>query len=123
MVVLALAITCESGTGQECDSYAWSGTPTVPPIPALQGNATQVAETAGNTLIGLSLVDPTTGTEYIPVTDASNDPASDPIPVEPRMGDSYTAWAFFPAPPTTLTTVTVVLPGGSPRVAGVPIGS
>jgi outer membrane protein OmpA-like peptidoglycan-associated protein len=123
LVVLELAVTCQGGADQQCDSDDWSATSTVPPIPTNQANAQQTFETVLNTLTGVYLVDPATGSEYIPVTDPFSTPLVDAIAPFVHQGESYTAWAYFPAPPSTTNAVTVVLPGGSPRVPGVPIAA
>ena len=121
LVVLELSITCQSSGEGQCDANDWSGTSTVPPIPTNQANADQTFETKLNTLTGVYLDDPATGSEYIPVADTSDNPLTTALNPQIQPGQSYTAWAYFPAPPTTSSAVTVALPGGSPRVQDVPI--
>ncbi|HEY1515198.1 MAG TPA: hypothetical protein VGF91_02185, partial [Solirubrobacteraceae bacterium] len=38
------------------------------------------------------------------------------------IGDTPSAlWVYFPAPPTSVTSVSLVMPGGSAKIADVPI--
>lgn len=38
-------------------------------------------------------------------------------------GGTYPVWVYFPAPPTSTSSVTVAMPGGTQRVSQVPIAA
>lgn len=41
--------------------------------------------------------------------------------IEMKPGRTYAVWAFYLAPPDSTRTVTVALPNGGPRLAGIPV--
>jgi OOP family OmpA-OmpF porin len=120
--VLQLAVTCQNSTvsSSGCSSgYDFAGTPTVPPL---------VAETTASNIVANAysagafyLVDPATGTEYIPLYDPSKVAVTTTMPQDLPVGKSYPVWLYYPAPPAGVTTMTVVLPGGGVRIGGVPL--
>jgi len=120
LAVARMTIACASATSGKCDAeQAFAGTPTVPP------QAGQAASSGdSNTISAFYLVDPATGTEYIPVRDSTSGHAV-VAGINPNMnpGDSYPVWAYFPAPPASTSTINVELPNGSADVTGVPIGA
>ncbi len=125
LAVLELRITCQSGvasTHQCLTSGDFAGTPTVPPLPANSVQQGQLLTVHLDTLSGIYLVDPT-GAEYIPVTNSGDDPLTTPLNANASPGASFPVWIYFPAPPSTASTVSVVMPGGSARITGVPIAT
>ncbi len=118
LAVVRMTIACATAASGKCNAeQAFAGTPTVPP------QAGQAASSADyNTISAFYLVDPTTGTEYVPVRDSTSGHAVVSA-VNPSMnpGDSYPVWAYFPAPPASASTLNVELPNGSADVTGVPI--
>ena len=122
LIVARMTVTCVSATGAggKCDGeQAFAGTPTVPPDSGIAASSADY-----NTVSAFYLVDPSTGTEYIPVRNAGTSHAI-VAGINPIMnpGDSYPVWAYFPAPPASTSTVTIELPNGSASIAGVPISS
>jgi hypothetical protein len=74
-----------------------------------------------DTVSGFYLRDPASGTEYIPLHDTDGRPLTAGVDVYMGVGQSYPVWAYFPAPAASTTALTVVAPGGTASVAGVPI--
>ncbi|MBV9606256.1 MAG: OmpA family protein, partial [Solirubrobacterales bacterium] len=73
LVVLELTITCESaaGSGGTCSGADFAGTPTIPPVPASQQFSFQ---DQGDSASAIYLTDPSTGNEYIALTDTDGVP-------------------------------------------------
>lgn len=97
------------------------GTPIAPPQTLFSGGIATSDPQAQNTISGFYLLDPTNGTEYVPVH-AGPAPVTGyfhggPIPV----GVSYRMWELFSAPPPSTTSLTLAAPGGHPRLTGIPI--
>jgi hypothetical protein len=61
------------------------------------------------------------GNDYIPAyTPVNNQPVT--AQVNQFIGGSpFPLWAYYPAPPPSVTSMTVVLPGGQGKLADVPI--
>jgi outer membrane protein OmpA-like peptidoglycan-associated protein len=127
MLVLHLGVGCRSVVAQDtstCSSgFDFTGSQTVPPVTLSQNEMPLLGHyNIANTTSAFYLVDPTTGTQYIPLHDTNGTPLSAGIaPSMPTGGYTYPLWIYFPAPPTSTTSMTVVIPGGGAQVAGVPI--
>jgi OmpA-OmpF porin, OOP family len=122
-VVLELTITCQSAGGSSsgtCSGDDFAGTPTVPPIPSSQQFSFQ---TQGGTASAIYLVDPSSGTQYIPLRDADGVALTASVNPSIKAGDSYPLWLIYPAPPATTSSETVVLPGGGTRIGPMPVAS
>jgi OOP family OmpA-OmpF porin len=122
LVVLKMTVECTGITGatagSTCDGETeLEGTPTVPPQPESADSA------AFDTASAFYLRDPVTGTEYIPLHDTDRRPLTAGVDVYLGVGQSYPMWAYFPAPASSTSALTVVVPGGSQSVANVPISS
>ena len=118
LVVLKMTVECASAgqSGSTCDGETeLEGSNTVPPVP-------MDAKTENyDTVSGFYLRDPASGTEYIPLHDTDGRPLTAGVDVYMGVGQSYPVWAYFPAPAASTTALTVVAPGGTASVAGVPI--
>ena len=121
LLVLKLSITCALGAGQSCNGATdFIGSQSVPPVTFTKNFLAQ-GFSAFWTLGGFYLTDPTTGTEFIPVYRGAADPLTSLINNNMAAGETYPAWIYLSAPPSTVTAVTVSLPGGSPKIGNVPI--
>jgi OmpA-OmpF porin, OOP family len=118
LVVLKMTVECASAgqSGSTCDGETeLEGSNTVPPVP-------MDAKTENyDTVSGFYLRDPASGTEYIPLHDTDGRPLTAGVDVYMGVGQSYPVWAYFPAPAASTSALTVVAPGGTASVAGVPI--
>ncbi|MDQ2729143.1 MAG: OmpA family protein, partial [Actinomycetota bacterium] len=130
-VVLEGTITCDNETPTRsagCDSSyalaASSGSTVVPPQPDFNiGTAgTSLNTDAFYTASGVYLVDPT-GQQYIAVRNPSDKVLTAAFPTSFTASDPFAVWEYFPAPPPSVTSMNVVMPGGSPVIANVPIVS
>jgi outer membrane protein OmpA-like peptidoglycan-associated protein len=126
LMLLTMTLTCVAGkVGNSCyQAFDLDGLPTVPPQPLFGGPSNSFDVAATRSISGFSLLDPTTGTVYIPVrrTDAvplTSNLAGDSIPA----GDSYRVWIYFGATPSTTSQLTLVSPGAVARLGPVPISS
>lgn len=121
LAVMKLSITCALQAGQACDGPTdFIGSQSVPPVTFTQNFLAQ-GFSAFWSLGGFYLTDPTTGTEYIPVYQAAADPLTSLISNNMNTGESFPVWIYLSAPPASTSAVTVSLPGGSPKIADVPI--
>lgn len=121
LAVMKLGITCALQAGQTCDGPTdFIGSQSVPPVTFTQNFLAQ-GFSAFWSLGGFYLTDPTTGTEYIPVYRAAADPVTSLISNNMAAGETYPVWIYLSAPPPSTTAVTVSLPGGSPKIAAVPL--
>lgn len=122
-VVLELTITCQSAGGSSsgtCSGADLAGTPTVPPVPASQQFSFQ---TQGGSASAIYLVDPASGTQYIPLRDTDGVAMTAGVNPSIKTGDSYPLWLMYPAPPASTSSATVVLPGGGTRIGPLPVAS
>ena len=117
LVVLKMTVECTSASsGNSCDGETeLEGSNTVPPVPMDSHSETY------DTVSGFYLRDPASGTEYIPLHDTDGRPLTAGVDVYMGVGQSYPVWAYFPAPAASTSALTVVAPGGTASVAGVPI--
>lgn len=116
LLILTMHVSCVSASsGNNCVVLNdLAGTPTVPPQP-------DVYTAINNTMSGFYLVDPASGTEYIPVQRSDSVPATTSLVEQIRAGDSYQVWAYFPVPPSTTSSLTLVSPGGASRLGPISI--
>lgn len=123
LLAIDLNITCvRAKVAHSCTpTLDLGGTPVAPPQTLFSGGIATSDPPAQNTISGFYLLDPTDGTEYVPVH-------AGPAPVTGYfhggtipVGDSYRMWALFSAPPPSTTNLTLAAPGGHPRLAAIPI--
>lgn len=74
-----------------------------------------------NTLDAVNLVDPNGKTTYAPVADAQGHPLSSLLPDTIPAGTTQRAWVTFPAPPTSVRSVTIQFPEGRFELFDVPV--
>ncbi len=126
LAVLQLTVGCTSATaiGQTSSSCAseldFAGTLTAPPIAlnVAAKNSNLIYQTA-NTLSGIYLRD-AGGTDYTPVHDTDKIPLTATV-LNLHAGSGYPVWVYFPAPAPSVSSVTVLLPGGKQGINQVPI--
>lgn len=132
LTALELTIVCTGATGQRASSgcggeWDFVGSQTTPPIPESQFNGAALASWGyltqiSSTLSALYVVDPASGTQYIPVYNSSGVPVTSALtPFNWLPGTSYQAWVYFPSLGTA-SSATLVMPGGGARVE-VPIAA
>jgi outer membrane protein OmpA-like peptidoglycan-associated protein len=119
MVVLRFSTKClaETGSAIGCDGILNLGGDTeIPPYPDYKS---QGAGAAYRTVAGIYLQDPN-GSDYIAVyTAGQKNPLS--VSTNQYLGDvPFPMWAYYPAPPASVSAMTVVFPTGV-KVADVPI--
>ena len=122
MAVLRLDVECldvVNNSGLPCDGIEnLGGSSTIPPTPGFQSTNSLTYRTAG----GFYLQD-SSGNDYIPVY-ASAGGAPMTAEISQYIGSTpWSVWVYFPAPPPSVTSVSVVMPGGSARIADVPISA
>lgn len=88
-----------------------------------QENTPDTIKARGNTAGGVMLIDPSGGREYKAVTDAQGRPFASSLPFSISDSLVHVAWVTFPAPPQSVSTMSVVFPMGGPVVSGIPISS
>jgi outer membrane protein OmpA-like peptidoglycan-associated protein len=121
LAVLKLGITCTLPVSQSCNAATdFIGSQSIPPITFTQ-NFTASSYSNFWSLGGFYLTDPATGTEYIPVYQASGAPLTAPLSNNMVPGETYPVWIYLAAPPPSTTAVTLSLPGGSPKIGDIPI--
>ena len=121
LLVLKMTVGCVSTSvpAGDCDGeFDFGGTHTVPPLTGLSLGGDDY-----NSIDGFYLFDPSTGSEYIPLRDTDNLPLVAGVNAFLHPGGSYPVWAYFPAPPPSVSSLTVELPGGTPSVSDVAISS
>ena len=113
LLVLNMKVGCVSSTNDNaCDpTFDLAGLPTVPPASLATDSASGFDPPATHSISAFYLVDPATGTEYIPVRNTAGSPLTASFSEEFQAGD-YTAWSYFPAPPAATTALTLARPGG-----------
>jgi OmpA-OmpF porin, OOP family len=120
-VVLKVTIVCATTTNSvnNCDGeFDFAGSNSVPPVSS--DRAVFFGDTY-NTLSAMYLLDPATGSEYIPVHSSDKFPLVAEVNPTLSAGISYSAWVYFPAPPASTSGLTVELPNGTVHVDNVPI--
>jgi outer membrane protein OmpA-like peptidoglycan-associated protein len=121
LAVLKLGITCTLPVSQSCNAATdFIGSQSIPPVTYTQ-NFLAPGFSSFWSLGGFYLIDPITGTEYIPVYQASGEPLTAPLNNNMVPGETFPVWIYMSAPPPSTSAVTVALPGGAPKIADVPI--
>ena len=122
MAVLRFKVRClkvVDNSGLPCDGIEnLGGTSTIPPVPGSESTNGLTFRTAA----GFYLQD-SAGNEYIPAY-AQTGGAPVTVQTSQYIGDSPDPlWAYFPAPPASVTSLSVVMPGGSVKIANVQIAA
>lgn len=118
MVVLRFNVKClaEKGSSVGCDGILnLGGDTSIPPFPAYQSQAGATYRSVA----GIYLQD-STGTDYIPVYAQAN---QDPVAAQTNQfigSTPFPLWAYYPAPPASVSSMIVVFPTGV-KVPDVPI--
>jgi outer membrane protein OmpA-like peptidoglycan-associated protein len=124
LVALRFTLKClaTSDPSSGCDDEDFMGDPrTVPPLTLNQLiTATLVPGAAYNHAGGIYLTNPATREDYNPVG-AGDEVLAAALDANDFGKQSTALWAYFPAPPASATSMTVVMPGGRARIANVPI--
>lgn len=122
LLALRITISCVSSQAPASSNNTCftenelGGTPTVPPQ--------QPAQNEYLTFSGFYLEDPGTGTIYVPLRDSYTNPLTGYISdTNIPINNSYSAWAYYPAPPSSVNSLTLITPQGTARIANVPIAS
>jgi outer membrane protein OmpA-like peptidoglycan-associated protein len=118
MVVLRFNVKCVSATGSNnCDGITnFAGDQSIPPFPGYKAQGGMTLRALGNVYLQDSA-----GNDYIPVYTPVN---GQPVTAQTNQfigGSPFPLWAYYPAPPPSVTSMTVVLPGGQGKIADVPI--
>jgi outer membrane protein OmpA-like peptidoglycan-associated protein len=118
MLVLRFNVKCESVTGSNtCDGITnFAGDQSIPPFPGYKAQGGMTLRALGNVYL-----QDTDGNDYIPVYTPVN---GQPVTAQVNQfigGSPFPLWAYYPAPPPSVTSMTVVLPGGQAKLADVPI--
>lgn len=114
MAVLYLRVTCERSTSDNCDQEVLLAQDPI------FGGLTQLERIAlYNTAGGISLVDPARDATYVPARGPDDLPFA--AGVDLRPGTASSLWVYFAAPPPSVETMTVAMPGGGPRLTGIPV--
>jgi OmpA-OmpF porin, OOP family len=125
LLVLNMTLACSAGKiGNACfPLFDLAGLPTVPTEPLYGGGPGSFDVPATRSISGFSLLDPTAGTEYIPVRRIDATPLTSNLAESIPVGDSYRVWIYFPAPPATTTSLALLSPGGNARLGPIPISA
>ncbi len=120
MVVLRFNVKCEHATGSSnCDGIVnFAGDNSIPPFPGYKAQGGMTLRALGNVYL-----QDTDGNDYIPVYTPVN---GQPVTAQVNQfigGSPFPLWAYYPAPPPSVTSMTVVLPGGQAKISDVPISN
>jgi len=122
--VLELTVRCQTSTATgtkpaSCKTINDLGASnSVPPTPIDQDVS---GVTIGQHRVNAIYLADSTGNDYVAVRDINDDPLTAIVGTDIVVDDSHPLWIYFPAPPASTTSMTVVLPGDAARVTGVPI--
>lgn len=120
LLILTMTLECAPGTPDHCLPLEdLAGTPTVPPLQVYKQD--QGLSLSAYTTSGFYLLDPATGAEYIPLHRTDAVPVTSSLRSNMTVGDAYTIWSYFPAPPASATSLTLVSPSGDARIGPVQI--
>jgi outer membrane protein OmpA-like peptidoglycan-associated protein len=123
LLALRMSIRCLHGAGSPpgntCNTEAdLGGTDTAPPQLLVGDHADFF------TVSGFYLEDPSTGAIYVPLRDSYANALTGNIDTSlTPINNVYDVWAYFPLPPASVSSLTVVAPQDSAAVASVPIAS
>jgi hypothetical protein len=125
LLVLTATVTCVAArSANACDpTFDLSGLATVPPAYLATSSSTSFDPPATHSISGFYLLDPASGAEYIPVRGTDGGPVTASFSQSIAAGAAYKVWAYFAAPPSTTTTLTLVSPGGGARLGPIPISA
>ena len=125
LLVLTMTVGCDSSSDDNaCDpTFDLAGLPTVPPVSLATDSDSGFDPPATHSISGFYLLDPATGTEYIPVRGNDQGPVTTGFTEQMAAPSEYRVWSYFPAPPSTTTSLTLVSPGGSPRLGPISIAA
>ena len=125
LLVLTMTVGCASSSDDNaCDpTFDLAGLPTVPPVSLATDSDSGFDPPATHSISGFYLLDPATGTEYIPVRGNDQGPVTTGLTEQMAAPSDYRVWSYFPAPPSTTTSLTLVSPGGSPRLGPISIAA
>lgn len=121
MLVMRFGVKClaEHGSTIGCDGILnLAGDNSIPPFPGYKAQGGMTLRTPA----AIYLED-STGTQYIPVYTPEN---GQPLTAQTNQyigSSSFPLWAYYPAPPSSVTAVTVVMPNGLAKIPGVPISA
>jgi hypothetical protein len=124
LAILTMTVSCaQDKLGNGCDpGLELAGIPTVPPQPLFAEGPSSNDINAANSLSGFYLLDPNSGTEYIPLVRSDFTPLTTALNIDfVHKGNSYLVWAYFPAPPANVSSLTLVSPEGTARLGGVSV--
>jgi hypothetical protein len=123
LAVLEFTATCRNATSSlGCDTeFDLTGTPTAPPISAEAGGYPGGSAELDSPS-GIYLEDPATGTEYIPLYNADGVPLTADLEAYMSPGTTQPLWIYFPAPPASVTSLSIVLAAG-PTISGMPVSA
>ncbi len=94
----------------------------MPPQPLFAEGPSSIDSGAATSLSGFYLLDPATGSEYIPLVRGDSVPLTAALNIDfVHQGDGYLVWAYFPAPPSSTSSLTLVSPEGTARLGGVSV--
>jgi outer membrane protein OmpA-like peptidoglycan-associated protein len=118
LLVLRFNVKCEAATGSNnCDGIVnFAGDNSIPPFPGYKAQGGMTLRALGNVYL-----QDTDGNDYIPVYTPVN---GQPVTAQTNQfigGSPFPLWAYYPAPPPSVTSMTVVLPGGQAKISDVPI--
>jgi outer membrane protein OmpA-like peptidoglycan-associated protein len=121
LLVLHLTDQCQASSG--CDGITeFAGDETVvPPLSSLFTGS--LSNTSLGKTAAIYLRDPATGDEYVAAYNHNNDTDQNPLTATVGGSSSVTLplWAYYPAPPASVTALDVVMPAGHGTISGVPI--
>ncbi len=125
LLVLRMTLACQgtqNPSGGSCDIETDLASPaSVPPI-SLE-NQPKSDATPFFTVSAFYMLDPASGSEYVPIHSQDTYPLTGRLELATlEVGHSYQVWAYFPAPPSSTSSLTLVTPGGT-RLGGVPIAA
>lgn len=119
MLVLRFGVKCTAvvGSNSGCDGILnLAADNSIPPFPAYKAPGSETLRSVA----GVYLQD-SSGDDYIPVYTPSN---GQPVTAQVNQNigtDPFPLWAYYPAPPPSVSSMTVVMPNGLAKIPDVPI--
>jgi outer membrane protein OmpA-like peptidoglycan-associated protein len=126
LMILTMTLSCAQSKQPDGCSPALdlAGTPTVPPQPLFAEGPSSNDINAANSLSAFYLLDPNSGTESVPLVRGDFIPLTTALNIDfVHRADSYRVWAYFPAPATNPSSLTLVSPEGTARLGGVSVAA
>jgi OOP family OmpA-OmpF porin len=120
MLVMRFSVKCLAApSGSSCDGILnLAGDNSIPPFPGFKAQGGMTLRTPA----AIYLQD-ANGTDYIPVYTPSN---GQPVTAQTNQfigTSSFPLWAYYPAPPPSVTSMTVVMPNDLSTIPDVPISN